>query len=34
MIVFASAIWISSGKALPQQQTSLGVKITDPAKGR
>jgi hypothetical protein len=34
MILFASAIWISSVNALPQQQTSLGVKITDPAKGQ
>jgi hypothetical protein len=34
MILFASTIWISSVSALPQQQTSLGVKITDPAKGQ
>ena len=34
MILFASSIWISSVSALPQQQTSLGVKITDPAKGQ
>jgi hypothetical protein len=34
MIRFASSIWISSVSALPQQQTSLGVKITDPAKGQ
>jgi hypothetical protein len=34
MIHFASTIWISSVSALPQQQTSLGVKITDPAKGQ
>jgi hypothetical protein len=33
MILFASTIWISSVSALSQQQTSLGVKITDPAKG-
>jgi hypothetical protein len=30
----ASTIWISSVSALSQQQTSLGVKITDPAKGQ
>jgi hypothetical protein len=36
MILFAlaSTIWFSSVSALPQQQTSLGVKITDPAKGQ
>src|SRR5215469_9958582 len=34
IILFASTIWISSVSALPQQQTSLGVKITDPAKVR
>jgi hypothetical protein len=34
MILFASSIWISSVTALPQQQTSFGVKITDPAKGQ
>jgi hypothetical protein len=34
MILFASSIWISSVRALPQQQTSFGVKITDPAKGQ
>src|SRR5215469_6339369 len=34
MILFASTIWISSVSALPQQQTSLGVKIIDPAKGQ
>ncbi|MGA9152305.1 MAG: hypothetical protein WBZ36_17150 [Candidatus Nitrosopolaris sp.] len=34
MILFASTIWNSSVSALPQQQTSLGVKITDPAKGQ
>ncbi len=34
MILFASPIWISSVSALPQQRTSLGVKITDPAKGQ
>jgi hypothetical protein len=34
MILFASTIWISSVSALPQQQTSLGVKITNPAKGQ
>ncbi len=34
MILFASTIWISSVSALPQQQTSHGVKITDPAKGQ
>ena len=34
MILFASTIWISSVSALQQQQTSLGVKITDPAKGQ
>jgi len=34
MILFASTIWISSVSALPQQQTSLGVKIPDPAKGQ
>jgi hypothetical protein len=33
MILFASTIWISSVSALSRQQTSLGVKITDPAKG-
>src|SRR5215469_13057089 len=33
-ILFASSIWISSVSALPQQQTSFGVKITDPAKGQ
>ena len=34
MILFPTTIWISSVSALPQQQTSLGVKITDPAKGQ
>jgi len=34
MILFASTIWISSVSAAPQQQTSLGVKIIDPAKGQ
>jgi hypothetical protein len=34
LILFASTIWISSVSALPQQQTSLGVKITNPAKGQ
>ena len=34
MILFASTIWISSVSALSQQQTSLGVKITDLAKGQ
>jgi hypothetical protein len=34
MILFASTIWISSVNALPQQQTSLEVKITDPARGQ
>jgi hypothetical protein len=34
MILFASTIWISSVSALPQQETSLGVKITYPAKGQ
>jgi hypothetical protein len=34
MILFASTIWISSISALPQQQTSLGVKITNPARGQ
>jgi hypothetical protein len=34
MILFASTIWISSVSALPQQQTSFGVKITDPSKGQ
>ena len=34
MIVFASTIWISSVSALPQQQTSLAVKITNPARGQ
>ena len=34
MMFFASTIWISSVNALPQQQTSLGVKITNPAKGQ
>src|SRR5215813_1324044 len=32
MILFASTIWISSVSALPQQQTSLAVKITNPAR--
>jgi hypothetical protein len=32
MIFFASTV--SSVSALPQQQTSLGVKITNPAKGQ
>jgi hypothetical protein len=32
IILFASTIWISSVGALPQQQTSLGVKITNRAK--
>ncbi|HXX99197.1 MAG TPA: hypothetical protein VEL11_19070 [Candidatus Bathyarchaeia archaeon] len=34
MILFASTIWISSVSALPQEETSLGVKITNPAKGQ
>ena len=34
MILFPTTIWISSVSALPQQQTSLGVKITDPANGQ
>jgi hypothetical protein len=34
MILFASTIWFSFVSALPQQQTSLGVKITNPAKGQ
>jgi len=34
MILFASTIWISSVTPLPQQHTSLGVKITNPAKGQ
>ena len=34
MILFASTIWLSSVSALPQQQTSVGVKITDPARGQ
>jgi len=34
IILFASTIWISSVSALPQQQTSLGVKITNPVKGQ
>ena len=33
MIPFVSAIWIPSSSALPQQ-TSFGVKITDPAEGK
>ena len=32
--LFASTIWISSVSALPQQQTSLAVKITNPARGQ
>jgi hypothetical protein len=34
MILFASTNWISSVSALPQQQTSLGLKITNPPKGQ
>jgi hypothetical protein len=34
IILSSSTIWISSVSALPQQQTSLGVKITNPAKGQ
>jgi hypothetical protein len=34
MILFAATIWISSVSALPQQQTSLVVKITNPARGQ
>src|SRR5215813_13617751 len=34
MILFSSTIWISSVSALRQQQTSLGAKITDPARGQ
>src|SRR5215475_4803856 len=34
MILFTSTIWISSVSALPQQQTSLAVKITNPARGQ
>lgn len=30
MILFASTIWISSVSALPQQQRSVGAKITNP----
>ena len=33
MIVLASTIWISSVSALPQQPSSLGVQIANPAKG-
>ena len=33
MIFLVSTIWISSVSALPQQETSLGVKITNPAIG-
>ena len=33
MILFTSTIWISSVSAI-EKQTSLGVKITDPAKGQ
>src|ERR1700752_2044190 len=34
IILFSSTIWISSVSALSQQQPSLGVNITDPAKGQ
>jgi len=34
MILFVSTIWISPVNALSQQQTSLEVKITYPAKGQ
>jgi hypothetical protein len=34
MTLFASTIWISSVSALPQQETSLGVKITNPVRGQ
>src|SRR5215472_9811252 len=34
MILFAATIWISSVSALPQQQTSLAVKIINPARGQ
>jgi hypothetical protein len=34
IVLFASTIWISSVSAFPQLQTSLGVKITNPAKGQ
>src|SRR5215471_8729551 len=35
MILFASTIWIPSASGLPQQQqTSLGVKIINPARGQ
>ena len=34
MILFAWTICIPSVSALPQQQTSVGVKITNPAKGQ
>jgi hypothetical protein len=34
IILFASTIWISSASALSQKQTSLGVKITNPARGQ
>ena len=34
MILFASTFWISSVSALPQQQTSLAVKITNPVRGQ
>jgi len=34
MILFASTIWSSSVSALPQQQTSLAVKITNRARGQ
>ena len=32
--LFASTIWFCSVNALPLQQTSLGVRIIDPAKGQ
>jgi hypothetical protein len=34
MVLSASTIWLSSVSALPQQQTSLGVKITNPVRGQ
>ena len=34
MILFVSTIWISFVSALPQQQTLIGVKITDSVKGQ
>jgi hypothetical protein len=35
IIIFVSTIWIPSARALPQQQqTSFGVKITNPTEGK